>query len=509
MVIHYRLFPIKMDCSLHFLRSMVPTFGLESCPALLSITITAIVATTLLFLFRLHNARSSVKLPPGKFGFPFIGESIRFIRALRSETPQSFFDERIKKFGTVFKTSLIGHPTVVLCGPAGSRLVLSNEDKLVQGSWPNSFIKLMGKDSIATARKEKHRIIRVAMARFLGPQAMQNYMGQMSREIQRNINEKWKGKDEVKALPLIRDLVFSLASSLFFGVRDEHQQERLHILLQTVLLGSMSLPLDFPGTRYRKAIEARKELDVIFSALIKKRRSDLDSGKASASQDLLSVLITFRDENGVPFTDKEMLDNFSAILHASYDTTTSPMTLILRLLSSNPECYQKIVQEQMGILGSKKEGEEISWKDLKDMKYTWQAVQETLRMFPAIFGSFREAINDIHYEGYVIPKGWRILWTSYSTNLKQEYFNEPEKFKPSRFEEEGRHVAPYTALPFGGGLRICPAWEFSKMEILLFIHHFVKTFKEYTIIDPNEKISGDPFPPLPSRGCLIKLFPRA
>ncbi|KAH9291169.1 hypothetical protein KI387_043636, partial [Taxus chinensis] len=61
---------------------------------------------------------------------------------------------------------------------------------------------------------------------------------------------------------------------------------------------------------------------------------------------------------------------------------------------------------QLGIVANKRVGEEISWKDLKAMKYTWQVVQETLRMFPPLFGSFRKAMVDIDYDGYTIPKGW-------------------------------------------------------------------------------------------------------
>ncbi|KAH9299480.1 hypothetical protein KI387_031162, partial [Taxus chinensis] len=129
---------------------------------------------------------------------------------------------------------------------------------------------------------------------------------------------------------------------------------------------------------------------------------------------------------------------------------------------------------QLGILGDK-DGEEIVWNDLKCMKYTWQVVQETMRIFPPTFGSFRKVIADIHHDGYTIPKGWRVLVTNHSTSGKEEYFDEPDKFKPSRFED-GKYVAPYTFLPFGAGIRICPGWEFAKLEMLLFIHHFVKHF---------------------------------
>ncbi|KAH9299005.1 hypothetical protein KI387_030687 [Taxus chinensis] len=474
---------------------------LESSPVLLSLALTLI----LLFIFCSKQYRSSLKLPPGNMGFPLIGETI----ALASQTPDKFFGDRMKKFGKVFKTSLIGHPTIVLCGSSGNRFLLSNEEKLVRMFPPNSTSKLLGQDSVLGKIGEEHRIVRTALARCLGPQALQNYVSKMSSEIQRHINQKWKGKGEVKMLPLIRSLVFSIATSLFFGITDEQQQERLHHLLETVVTGLLCIPLDFPGTTFRKALHARSKLDEIMSSVIERRRNDLRLGAASSDQDLLSVLLTFKDERGNPFADKEILDNFSFLLHALYDTTISPLTLVFKLVSSNPECYENIAQEQLEILRNKKDGEDISWADLKDMKYTWQAVQETLRMFPPVYGNFRKALTDIHYDGYTIPKGWRILCSPYTTHSKEEYFDDPEEFRPSRFEEQGRDVAPYTFIPFGGGLRICPGREFAKMEILVFMHHFVKVFSSFIPVDPNEKISTDPLPSIPVNGFSINLVPRS
>ncbi|KAH9299010.1 hypothetical protein KI387_030692, partial [Taxus chinensis] len=234
-----------------------------------------------------------------------------------------------------------------------------------------------------------------------------NHVVKVSSEIQRHINQKWKGKDEVKVLPLIRSLVFSIASSLFFGINDEHQQERLHHLLETIVMGTASIPLDFPGSGFRRGLQARSKLDGIVISYMKSRRSDLRSGAASSDQDLLSVLLTFKDERGNPLTDKEILDKFSVILHAYMTQTISPLTLIFKLMSSNTECYENVVQEQLQILSNKEKGEEIGWKDLKSMKYTWQAIQETLRIFPPVYGIFRKALTDIHYDGYTIPKGWK------------------------------------------------------------------------------------------------------
>eukprot|EP01018_Ginkgo_biloba_P007324 Gb_21068 [translate_table: standard] len=88
-----------------------------------------------------------------------------------------------------------------------------------------------------------------------------------------------------------------------------------------------------------------------------------------------------------------------------------------------------------------------------------------------------------------------------------QYFSELEKFKPERFDEE-EFVELFTFLPFGGGVRTCPGWELAKMQMLLLMHHFVKTFSGLVEVDREEKITMDPFP-LPVNGFSIKLIPKS
>lgn len=64
--------------------------------------------------------------------------------------------------------------------------------------------------------------------------------------------------------------------------------------------------------------------------------------------------------------------------------------------------------EHAEIRRSKKLGENLTVEDIKKMTYTWQVARESMRLFPPIFGSFRKAIADIEYEGFTIPKGWKV-----------------------------------------------------------------------------------------------------
>ncbi|GLJ43489.1 hypothetical protein SUGI_0904230 [Cryptomeria japonica] len=207
--------------------NLCDVLAVKSLPAHLSIAVSVVVGILLLSLIRWKH---------------------------QSSHKQHYFDERVKKYCDVFKTSLIGYPTLVVYGPAGNCLVLSNEEKLVKASWPKSFMKLMGEESILNQREEKHLILRAALARFLGPRALQSYISKMSSEIQLPITEKWKGKSQVKMLPLVRELIFSVASSLIFDMKDDSERTRLRQLMETALAVSLAIPLDFQELVFAKRL---------------------------------------------------------------------------------------------------------------------------------------------------------------------------------------------------------------------------------------------------------------
>ncbi|KAM3321238.1 hypothetical protein P3S67_008440 [Capsicum chacoense] len=157
----------------------------------------------------------------------------------------------------------------------------------------------------------------------------------------------------------------------------------------------------------------------------------------------------------------------------------------------------------MEIAKLKANGELLNWDDIQKMKYSWNVACEVLRVASPLQGTFREAIVDFMFNRFYIPKVWKLYWSVNSTHKNPEFFPEPNRFDPSRFEGSG--PTPYTFVPFGGGPRICPGKEYARLEILVFMHHLVKRFKwEKVIVD--EKIVVDPMP-VPAKGLPVKLYP--
>ncbi|KAH9311011.1 hypothetical protein KI387_026046 [Taxus chinensis] len=468
---------------------------------LFAILSTALASTLLVFIIsKIVKTGNGKKLPPGSLGLPLIGETLQFLSAYRSHKSKDWVKKRVAKYGPVFKTSLMGSPTVIVTGQAGNRFLFHNDGHRILNKQPKNFTRIFGESGIGELAGEEHKRIRGAIMQFMKPEALQKFVGRIESVIQQHFADCWEGKDIITVMPLMKKLTFQVACDLFFSLSDSAERETLANEFNTAVKGIWSVPLDLPGTAFRKAFEARSRVSQRLSLLLDVRRKEIEQGKASPRQDLMSCLLTMKDENDKPLTEEEILDIVVVVMIAGHDTTYNLLTHLVRGLALNPDIYQNILQEQTLVLEGKQPNEPLTWEDLRKMKYTWKVAQETLRLFPPIFGGFRKANEDVEYQGYTIPKGWQLFWETSSTHWNEEIFKEPHKFDPSHFDTQ---VSRYVFTPFGGGPRICPGYDFAKIETMIFLHHLVTKWK-WTLVDPNEKIMCDPTP-TPVMGLPINL----
>ncbi|KAH7849773.1 hypothetical protein Vadar_022766 [Vaccinium darrowii] len=455
------------------------------------------------FLISSSTPKKLKNLPPGQTGLPIIGETIQYLADGWKGHPEKFIFDRISKYSSyIYKTNLMREPTVVFCGATAHKFLFSNENKLVQSWWPSSVDKIFP-SSNQTSSKEEAIKMRKMLPNFFKPEALQRYIGIMDTIAQRHFAAEWENKDQVVVFPLSKRFTFWLACRIFLSMDDTKDVDKFLERFNLLAEGLLSLPVDLPGTPFNRAIKASNYIRKDLAGVIKRRKVDLAEKKATPTQDILSHMLLTADEDGKYMKESDIADKILGLLVGGHDTASSACAFIVKYLAELPEIYHGVYQEQMEISKSKAPGEFLNWDDIQKMKYSWNVACEVLRLAPPLQGAFRDVLKDFMYEGFSIPKGWKIYWSAHSTHKNAAYFPEPYKFKPSRFEGTG--PAPYTFVPFGGGPRMCPGKEYARLEILVFMHHLVKRFRWEKLI-PDEKIVVNPMP-VPEKGLPIRLFP--
>ncbi|KAH8523030.1 hypothetical protein H0E87_003622 [Populus deltoides] len=443
------------------------------------------------------------QLPPGSLGWPLLGETLQFLPTRRTPKPERFVSDRMKKYNPqVFKTSLFGETVAVFCGPAGNKFLFSNENKLVNLWWPTSVKKLM-KSSLSNVVGDDAKRMRKMLLTSLDRDALKRYIDRMDLVAQNHIRTHWEGKEELKLHPTINLYTFELSCRLFASIDDPTHISKLAHHFDIFLKGVIHFPIYVPGTPFYRASKAADAIKEELRLIARRRREALDKKMESHRKDLLSHLLVTTDASGKLLSESEIVDNMLMLLFASHDTTTSAMTCVMKYLAELPEVYEMVLREQLDIAKSKEAGELLKWEDIQRMRDSCNVVSEVLRMIPPIRGTFRKALVDFTYAGYKIPKGWKLYWSPDSTTKDPAYFPNPEEFDPSRYEGAG--PAPYTFVPFGGGGRVCIGNEYSRPQILVFMHNIVKRFK-WDLLIPDEKVTYDPMP-APSHGLPIRIQP--
>ncbi|KAI5662026.1 hypothetical protein M9H77_21349 [Catharanthus roseus] len=465
------------------------------------------------FIFLTHykiNSESKTKkiLPPGELGLPWIGETIDFFKAQRkNRLYEEFVQPRIQMYGKTFKTRIMGSPTVVVNGAEANKFFLSNEFKLVVSSWPSSSVQLMGSDSIMEKTGESHRCLRGIIATTLSCNGLENLVPKICKTIETHMEKNWKSQEIVSLYRLTKILTFTIVVECLFGI--DVKPGTLEIF-EKVLEGVSSPPINIPGSKFWRAKKARMEVEKYLINEVRSKREELERrrGEGRGGEEEEGMLIyrlvmaMIRGE----ISEKEVVDNVVLLVFAAHDTTSFAIAMTFRMLAQYPNCYARLLQEHVDIVRNKTKtrGEKrLTLEDTKKMIYTWQVARESMRMFPPIFGSFRKAIQDIEFQGFTIPKGWKVLWTTYGTHNEEEYFEDAWKFNPSRFEEP---IQPYAYVPFGGGPRQCAGYQLAKLNILILVHYVVTQY-EWSLVDPQEPIAVDPLP-FPSQGMPIRISPK-
>uniref|UniRef100_A0A0E0QK75 (+)-abscisic acid 8'-hydroxylase n=1 Tax=Oryza rufipogon TaxID=4529 RepID=A0A0E0QK75_ORYRU len=445
--------------------------------------------------------KKKLRLPPGSMGWPYVGETLQ----LYSQDPNVFFASKQKRYGEIFKTNLLGCPCVMLASPEAARFVLVSQARLFKPTYPPSKEQMIGPSALFFHQGEYHLRLRRLVQAALAPDSLRALVPDVDAAVAATL-AAWSGGHVASTFHAMKKLSFDVGVVTIFGGRlGRRHREELRTNYSVVERGYNCFPNRFPGTLYHKAIQARKRLRAILSEIVAERRAR-GGGGGGGGDDLLGGLMRSRDDGTAGavalLTDDQIADNVVGVLFAAQDTTASVLTWILKYLHDSPKLLEAVKAEQMAIYVANEGGKRpLTWTQTRSMTLTHQVILESLRMASIISFTFREAVADVEYKGFLIPKGWKVMPLFRNIHHNPDYFQDPQKFDPSRFKVAPR---PSTFLPFGSGVHACPGNELAKLEMLVLVHRLVTAYR-WEIVGASDEVEYSPFP-VPRGGLNAKLW---
>ncbi|XP_027336886.1 beta-amyrin 11-oxidase-like [Abrus precatorius] len=444
-------------------------------------------------------------LPPGDMGWPLFGNMLTFLKDFSSGHADSFINNLVSRYGRtgIYKTHLFLNPSIIVCAPETCKRVLQDEENYKHG-YPTSTQELTrSRPFEGVAGAEHKRIRRLVTAPIVGQHMLVKYLERIENIVINSLEELSTIKHPVELLTETKKISFKVIIHIFLGSYNEGIVTKVGDLFTVLFDGLFSVPINAPGFTFNKALKARKKLVKIIQSVLDERKLMMKKGEIVDKRDLVDILLDVDGENGKKLEDEDIIDLLLALVFAGHETTATGMMWSLIHLTQHPDIMKKAKEEQEEIMKMRPSSQKyLSLQEIKQMVYLSKVINETLRLANILFSAFRVATADVNINGYIIPKGWKVLVWLRAIHMDPEYHSNPEEFNPSRWDGYNAKVGAF--LPFGTGSRLCPGSDLAKLEMSILLHHFLLNYKLEQI---NSKCPITNLPNTkPKDNCLAKVI---
>ncbi|KAM7510176.1 hypothetical protein LguiB_009051 [Lonicera macranthoides] len=410
-------------------------------------------------------------LPPGTMGWPLFGETTEFLK----QGPSFMINQRAR-YGSFFKSHILGCPTIVSMDAEVNRYILLNEAKGLVPGYPQSMLDILGKCNIAAVHGTTHKHMRGALLSLVSPTIIKQQLLPKIDHFMTSHLSNWENnvidiQEKTKEMALLSSL------SQIAGIESGAMSQAFMPEFFKLVLGTLSLPINLPNTNYHRGFQARKNIVSMLGQLIEERRASKET-----HSDMLSLLMN-GEENKDKLTDEEIIDQIITILYSGYETVSTTSMMAVKYLHDHPKVLEELRKEHMVIRERKEADDPINWNDYKAMRFTRAVIYETSRLATIVNGVLRKTTKEMELNGFVIPEGWRIYVYTREINYDPCIYPEPLTFNPWRWLDKSLDSQKNLFI-FGGGTRQCPGKELGIAEISTFLHYFVTRYRW-------EEVGGD------------------
>jgi len=309
----------------------------------------------------------------------------------------------------------------------------------------------------------------------------------------------------VDIYPQLMKMTFAMVARSLFGARLKNEDIDLVsdtiCTVQAFIVRQTLQPYLNPwfqaSGELRKHEEMRTRADAVLLDYIKRRRRE------PPGQDLLQTLMDARYSDGEGMSDELVLSESMQLLVAGHETSSNALSWLMYLLSSRPDCLERVRSEFDTVLADAP----LTHADVPKFEFTTQVIQEGLRLYPPFWMIDRMAVADDRVGDIAIPRGSTVIVYVYGAHHAPRYWNNPEDFDPSRFAKPNEKLrTPFTYLPFGGGPRGCIGGNYAMLQILMILSNLLPRY-DFELVDA-QTIEARPMVILrPKNGIRMSFVP--
>ncbi|HET7454797.1 MAG TPA: cytochrome P450 [Solirubrobacterales bacterium] len=426
-------------------------------------------------------------LPPGSKA-PAPLQAARYIR-----DPLGFLTGYRRRYGDIFTVRFPFFGQIVyVASPELVKAVFTGSPAVFHAGEANATMlePALGPNSVLTLDDEPHMRQRKLLLPPFHGERVRRY-GELIEEVTRRDMATWPVGEVFALRPHTQRITLAVILRAVFGISDEERIERATRLIDrfsdrvTTIVRFPILRRDLgPGSPWRRFVRAREELDAFIYEEIALRRAEAGSEERD---DVLSLLLQARHEDGAPMSDVELRDELITVVGAGHETTATGLAWAMERLLRNPRA-----------LGLLRESLAAGRGD-----YLEATVKETLRARPVIIDVARKLTAPATIGGYELAAGSFVVPAIAALHLREDLYPEPDEFRPERFLDGKADT--YAWIPFGGGVRRCAGAAFAEFEMRMVLREFVTRAALRTADPAPEKVKIRNITLAPEHGAAVTL----
>lgn len=409
-------------------------------------------------------AGSHLKPVIGERGLPLMGKTLEMIR-------NGFHAAGVMndKYGDVYWSRAFATDVVWAIGPDAVQEVLQNKGKIYSQSGWEYFIGPFFTRGLMLLDGQEHLLHRRIMQEAFARPRLEAYQDRVQRIIDRTV-PTWPTDEPMRMYPAVKSLSLDVATEIFMGTEPNDETHGLtQAFIDAVRAGTGLIRADVPllPTRWGKGLKGRKALDAYFRAQIPAKR-------ASDHDDLFAALCHVETEDGLKFTDDDVVNHMIFLMMAAHDTTTITATAMTYYFAKHPEWQDMARAESLSL------GTSAPTIDELDTLVTLELVfKEAMRLVAPVPALVRRTTEDTELLGHFVPKGTMVVVAPGATHSLGDHWVNVDDFDPLRHAEpRNEHKAHrFGFVPFGGGAHKCIGMAFGTNEVKALLHAMLSTYE--------------------------------